>query len=210
MESRFIYPGSAAASHLPPGAVYRTDDLHHPPGLLPYRELRANDAGRFLTGGAAASSYDDPQPPLGRSRAAPWWTTADLAQRPTGQRRHRLQRSEIISDEKLDERMSRYYDAEGLVVRDSAIAAVDSASTREGISTGTTKPQLWRKVCEPKMAILTEDADGRLVWKTIPEEKATTTAAAAESRSSFQENSSNRLPPQFKEYAFVSRTPFGY
>lgn len=198
MESRFVYPGSATAGHLPPGAVYRTDDLHHPPGLLPYRELRANDAGRFLAGGAA--SYD-PQP-LGHSRAAPWWTTVDLRQRPTGQRRHR-QRSEIISDEKLDERMNRYYDADGLVVRDSAMAAVDGASTGERISTGTTRPQLWRKVCEPKMAILTEDTDGRLVWKTIPEEK-----AAAESRSSFQEN--NRPPPQFKEYASVSRTPFGY
>lgn len=199
MESRFVYPSSAYASHLPPGAVYRTDDIHHPQGLLPYRELRANDAGRFLTGGGGGGGVTYDAQPLGLSRAAPWWTTTDLGRRPTGPRR--LQRSEIISDETLDELMNRYYDSDGLVVRDNAMAAVDSASAGgEGISSRDTRPQVWRRVCDPKMAVLIEDSDGRLVWKTIPEEK-------AESRTSVPEN--NRAP-QFKEYAFVSRTPFGY
>lgn len=185
MESRFVYPGSAA-SYLPPGPVFQTQDLNDQ--SRPYREFRANDPGQYLLRDASDVYSAQPR----RRSAVPWWASTDLAPRPFDQRYR--QRTEIISEEKLKERLNKYYNSEGLV-RNNSFAVTESSSSGKEIKEN---PQLWRKVCDPKRAVLTE-VNQRLVWKNEADYhgKAETPVVVSDNR-----------PLQFRPSMFISQTPY--
>lgn len=153
MERRFFYPGSVETRY-PSDVVFQTTDLED--RSLPYRELRANDHGSFQHPQKVTSDVYSAQPMVRGHSAVPWWTSSGLGLRPVdGVSRSR----NLTRDEKLESKLSRYYTEDGLV-RDSGLPADNNTK----LIKKTTEPQLWRKICDPKRAILTE-VNGKLIWR---------------------------------------------
>ena len=157
MERRFIYPGSSAENRYPSDVVYRTTDVEDHRSL-PYRELRANDQGYFQHHPPplhpVTTDLYSTQPMVRSHNEVPWWTSIGLRSADGVSQSRNLPRNE-----KLESKLSRYYTEDGLV-NDSVLPADKSSN----LIKKTTEPQLWRRISDPRRAILTE-VNGKLVWR---------------------------------------------